>query len=194
MRDLDNVARTSSGDHVDTETHNESTNHELLSASGVDDCALDDDTDDNDSTSNHHSDSSSPGINGGADEWNRGDGTNLGHGGDNTSTNTDVANTKEGLEAFVTKQVTEHGTIESVGGGAEETDDRDEVELDGYGVPWNRRLLEHGLGVVVIAMDKLGLDDVSLVKGSVLVLVDIGAQLFLADVGHCIEILAEVCR
>ena len=193
VRNLNDVGRTNRGDHVDSETHEETSTHELLSAPGGGNSSLDDNTDNNDTTGDHHTNFSSPGIKSRANEWDRGDGTDLGHGADNTGTDTDVGDAEECLEAIVTEQVTEHARVETVGGGAEEANHADQVELDGNGVEWNWRLLDHGLGVVVVSMDKLGLDDVALVEGRVFLFVDIGAQLLLAEVGHCIEILLQVC-
>lgn len=155
MVDLDDVHGSSGGGDGDTETEQESTSHELTSAIGS---CLDAGTDDNDGCTDEHADSATPGVEGGTDEGKSHNTTNLVHGRDNTSPNTVVLGAITLLERRVLKQVVDQGTVITVHGGTEETDEREGVDHQlGFG-PGIRRFLDHGLVECLATPDDLGLD------------------------------------
>ena len=194
VRSLNSVTWTSGGDDVDTETHEETTSHELTSLSSVDDSSLNDNTNADDQSTDEHTDSATEGVDSWTDEWDRGDGTDLGHGSDNASTNTDRANRHEVLEVSVVEQVTEEGGIETVGGGAAESDDGEGIQHEGCRCEWLWWFLQHCLSIVVVTNNKLGLDDVMLVDGAAFSLMDIVQVLLVVEVCHRIQIRERVCR
>lgn len=110
----------------------------------------------------------------------------MSHGADNTSADTDTVDLEESLEVLLGEQVTEEGRVESIGGGAAESYNADEIEGESSGVEWNRRLLEHGLVESLITDEDFGLDRVALVQGVGMFdnLVSTG---FLCDVGHLVQ-------
>jgi len=145
---------------------------------------LNNDTDNNNDTSNEHATSTAPCINGGANEWESSNTTDLGHRSDNTSTNADVSDIHEILEGLVGQQGTEERGVKTVGGGAEEAYYGEQIELKSNQVPRNRGLLEHCLGVVVIAKHQLGAGDVLLIQSRIFMLDD-RVTILLTDVCHC---------
>ena len=146
MRDLNDVTWSSGTENTDTKTEEEATTHELPDRVGTSSHAgnLDNNTEDDNSGGAEHSSTSSPGIDSWADERNGGDGTDLVHGGDDTSPGTGVGNVEKGLEVLVGEESTEEGTIVTVGGRTAESDGAAEVEAEGCRGerPW--RVLDHG--------------------------------------------------
>lgn len=109
VRDLNDVTWSSGTENTDTKTEEEATTHELSNRVRTSSHAgnLNNNTEDDNSGGAEHSSTSSPGIDSWTDERNGGDGTDLVHGGDDTSPSTSVGNVEEGLEVFVGEQSTE---------------------------------------------------------------------------------------
>lgn len=146
VRDLNDVTWSSCTENTDTKTEEEATTHKLSNRIGTCKCAgdLNNNTENDNSSRAEHSSTSSPGIDSWADERNGGDGTDLVHGGDDTSPGTGVGNVEEGLEVLVGEESTEEGTIVTVGGRTAESNGAAEVEAERCLGEWSWRVLNHG--------------------------------------------------
>lgn len=141
MSDLDDVGGSSGGSNGDTETEEEAASQELRKVGldgggGLDDCAEDDD-----GAANEHTDPTAPGIDGRTNEGKSDDTTNLVHGRDVGSLDTNVVGVEVGLVGRHNQERAHEGTIISVHGGTEEGDETAEVEDDGRAAPWLRSFL-----------------------------------------------------
>lgn len=123
VRRLDNVKRPSSCEDWHTETKQQTATHKLAYGAATRLCSgLNNDTGTGDSTTDHHSVPATPGIASRSDKGKSGDTTNLVHGRDDTSPSTGTLDSVVCFESIVGEKRIEHGAIETVGGGAHETD------------------------------------------------------------------------
>jgi hypothetical protein len=157
VRDFDDVGRTGSGGDGDTETEEEATSHELSDAGVCVAGELNDDTDDDNPSSDCHTGTATPSIDTGSNKRNSDDGTDLIHGGDDTSFDTLVVDTKEFLEVLGREESSEKRTIVTVGSRAAEGDHAGEDE-DRSG-DLGRGLLDHSLLEGFISNGRLDNDD-----------------------------------
>ena len=84
VRKLNDVSWTSGADDGNAETEEETATHELADVASSNAGTLDDNTNDDDQSSHEHATTTSPSINGGTDEWNSDNRSNLVHSSDNT--------------------------------------------------------------------------------------------------------------
>lgn len=164
VRYLNDVTWSSGTENTDTKTEEEATTHELSNRLGTSSHAgdLNNNTEDDNSGGAKHSSTSSPGIDSWADERNGGDGTDLVHGGDDTSPSTGVGDPEEVLEVLVGEESTKEGAIVTVGGRTAESDGAAEVKAErclGEG-PW--RVLDHGGLESLITENNLHLSNLGL--------------------------------
>jgi hypothetical protein len=125
---------------------------------------LDDDAEDDDGGGDEHAATTTPGVDGRANERNGYDRADLVHGGNDPCPGTVVLDTEEVLEIAVGEKGPEKGAVVTIGGGAAESDDRDEVEEEGRRAEWGRRLLQESLLKGLISDDDLDLGDILLIR------------------------------
>lgn len=103
VRDLDDVGWACSSNNADSETEEETSTHELTHsvATNVGACALDNYTDNNDYCCDGHASSTSPGVEGRANERESHNRADLVHGGDDTSPCSIILDIKKSLEVVV---------------------------------------------------------------------------------------------
>jgi hypothetical protein len=124
---------------------------------------LDDGTNKDEGGTNSHADSSAEGINCRSDEWDGNNTANLVHGGDNTSPDTHIGDIEEVLELGDFQKRVKHRAIESIGSGAEESNETREVQDESCTTEISRRLLDQSCGINFIATDRLDLGNSFLV-------------------------------
>ena len=164
VRNLDDVTWSGSTENADTETEEEATAHELSDRvfTSLDAGNLNDDTENDNGGGAEHSSTSSPGVDCWADERNGSDGTDLVHGGDDTSPGTGVGDVEVGLKVLVGEKSTEERSIVTVGGRTAESDGADEVEADRCLGESAWRILDHGGLESLITENNLHLSNLGL--------------------------------
>lgn len=184
--DFDDVGRTGRGSNGDTEAKEETTS-EVLTKVLVDlGGGLNNGTEDDDRATDEHTHLTAPGIDSWTDEWKSRDTTNLVHGGDVSSLNTDVVGVEIVLVSRHDQKRTHKGTVVTVHGRAKESEETAGVELDGGCGPWLWWFLSQSCGQILTASDELNLSDLSANwSGGLFVSRN---DIFLGDSGH-----VEVC-
>lgn len=181
MGDFDDVSWTSGGGDGDTETEEETTGEILWERGGDFRGGLNDGTEDDDGAANEHTHLTAPGIDSWANEWKSGDTTNLVHGGNVSSLDTNVVGIEVVFVGRHDQEGTHERTIITVHGGAEESEETEGVESDGVGGPWLWWFFDQSCGQILRSLDELDFRDLlSDWRGSLFVRSDI----FLDDSGH----------
>jgi hypothetical protein len=158
VRDLHHIHGARGRRHVDPETQEETTAHELFGAIRLGGHPLDDGAHDDAEAPDPHAEPAAVGIGGGTDERQRHDAADLVHGGDDARPDAGILSVVVGQEGGVGQEVVDQRPIVAVHGGAEEADEARGVQLEGGPRERLRRLLEHGLVEGLVALDDPHLD------------------------------------
>lgn len=155
VSNFNDVGGTSRGSDRDTETEEEATAQELGKrvvgdSGGLDDCSQSDN-----GAANEHTDPTAPGIDTRTNEGKSDDTTNLVHGGDVGSLDTEDIGVKVVLVGRHSEEGTLEGTIVTVHGGAEESNQAAEVEGEGSTAPWLRSFLSQSCGESLTSLNNL---------------------------------------
>lgn len=184
MGDFDDVSWTGGGGDGDTETEEETTSEVLWERQGDFGSSLNDGTEDDDRATNEHSHLTAPGIDSWTDEWKSRHTTNLVHGGNVSSLDTNVVGIEILLVGRHDQEGTHEGSVVTVHGGAEEGEETAGVELDGGFGPWPWRFLGQSCGQILTTSDDLNISDLSILanwRGGFFVSSN---DLFLGKSGH----------
>jgi hypothetical protein len=152
---FNDIHGTGRGSDRHTKAEEETSAHELSGGVGA---GLDGSSNNDGGSTNEHAPATAKAINARTNEGESDNTTDLIHGSDDTSPDTVVLDTIPFLEGGVLEQIVDKRAVISVHGTAEESNEREGIEPELSPSPSIGRLLEHGLGELLAALDHLMLN------------------------------------